>query len=131
MNQHTGGGAGTARASLLLAACLGAAALPASAQNAAAAGATPDIFGMWIGIGDGRPDIDPPFRKTANSPTPELTKWGSEESRRLGRLGTETGTAGACEPVHPVMFLSGSRLFPVQILQGPNQIVMLNEWQPL
>lgn len=131
MNQRTGGGAGTARAPLLLAACLAVAALLGAVQDAPAAGPTPDIFGIWLGIGEGRPDIDARFRNTPNSPTPELTEWGAQESRRLGRLGTETGTPGACEPVNPAMFLSGSNLFPVQILEGPNQIVMLNEWQPV
>jgi hypothetical protein len=109
----------TARRSLMLVAVVGMAVLFASLQPAAAVGATPDIFGVWIGIGDGRPDIDPRFRNTANSPTPELTKWGAEESRRLGRLGTETGTPGACEPVNPVMFLSGSSLFPCRSFRDP------------
>jgi hypothetical protein len=88
----------------------------------------PDIFGVWIGIGSGRPDIDARWRNKPFSPPPELTRWGAEQSRELGRLGTETGTPGACEPVSPVQFMSAGGLFPVQILQGSNQIVMLNEW---
>src|SRR5512143_51387 len=133
MNKPTVGDNGSERrrGGVELVAVLGAALLFASVQGVAEAPETPDIFGIWLGIGDGRPDIDPRFRNTANSPTPEFTKWGAEESRRLGRLGTETGTPGACEPVNPAMLLSGSNLFPVQILEGSKQIVILNEWQPV
>ena len=51
MNHSTVGDNGTAKAfgSVLLAVCLGSAALLASVQDAAAAGQTPDIFGTWIG----------------------------------------------------------------------------------
>ena len=97
-------------------------------QHSAAASPKPDIFGIFIGIGPGRPDIDPRWRNKSFTPAPEFTRWGAEESRRLGRLGTETGTPGACEPVTPVQFMVANGLFPVQILQGANQIVMLNEW---
>jgi len=132
MNRLTVGGNGGegVRGSFGLVALLGVA-LFTSVPGAAKAAETRDIFGIWLGIGDGRPDIDPRFRNTANSPTPEFTKWGAEESGRLGRLGTETGTPGACEPVNPAMLLSGSNLFPVQILEGSKQIVILNEWQPV
>jgi hypothetical protein len=97
-------------------------------QQATAASSKPDIFGIFIGIGTGRPDIDPRWRNKPASPTPEFTQWGAEQSRQLGRLGTETGTPGACDPVNPVSFMAPNGLFPLQILQGSNQIVMLNEW---
>jgi len=42
------------------------------------------------------------------------------------RLGVELPTPGACQPVSPAAFVGG--FFPTQILQGHNQIVMLNEW---
>lgn len=100
-------------------------------QHATAASSKPDIFGIFIGIGPGRPDIDPRWRNKPFSPTPEFTKWGAEESRKLGRLGTETGTPGACDPVNPSGFMVANGLFPIQILQGSNQIVMLNEWVPV
>jgi hypothetical protein len=99
-----------------------------SAEPSTAANAKPDIFGIFIGIGPGRPDIDPRFRNKPYTPTPEFTQWGAEKSRELGRLGTETGTPGACNPVNPVQFMNAAGLFPIQILQGTNQIVMLNEW---
>lgn len=111
-----------------LAAFLGMTALFVSVQEATAAGQNPNISGIWIGIGPGRPDIDPRWRNRPFSPAPEFTRWGAEESRKLGRLGTETGTPGACNPVHPVQFMSPAGLFPLQVLRGSNQIVMLNEW---
>jgi hypothetical protein len=111
-----------------MAAFLGAVSLLASMPSAFAAGREPDIWGIWIGIGPGRPDIDARWRNKAFSPNPEFTRWGAEESRKLGRLGTETGTPGSCNPVHPVQFMSAAGLFPLQILRGNNQIVLLNEW---
>jgi hypothetical protein len=39
----------------------------------------------------------------------------------------ELPTPGACEPINPVQFVGGG-LFPNQILDGGNQIVLLNEW---
>lgn len=98
------------------------------AQHATAATPALDIYGIWIGVGPGRPDIDPRWRNKPFAPTPEFTEWGAAESRQLGRLGTEMGTPGQCDPVHPVQFLNGSGLFPLQILHGGNQIVMLSEW---
>jgi hypothetical protein len=125
--------AAKARGPSVLVALLGMVSLFASVQHATAASATPasqkpNIFGIWLGFGNNRPDIDARWRNKPYSPTPELTKWGAEQSRELGRLGTETGTPGACEPAHPVQFLGGGTLFPLQILDGGNQIVMLNEW---
>jgi hypothetical protein len=58
---------------------------------------------------------------------PEFTAWGAEQSREQGRLGVELPTPGACEPINPVQFVGGG-LFPTQILDGGNQIVLLNEW---
>jgi hypothetical protein len=116
------------RSPLALVAVVGIAVLFAMVQPAMAASSKPNIFGIFIGIGAGRPDIDTRWRNKPFSPTPEFTQWGAEQSRQLGRLGTETGTPGACEPVTPVQFMVANGLFPVQILQGSNQIVMLNEW---
>lgn len=116
------------RMSLALGALLGMTLLCPPVNRATAATPAPDLFGIWIGVGPGRPDIDPRWRNKPFSPVPEFTEWGAAESRRLGRLGTETGTPGECDPINPVQFMSGSGLFPIQILEGSNQIVMLNEW---
>jgi hypothetical protein len=106
---------------------LGVAMIAAVVTNATAAAAqTPNIFGIWIAIDRNSSNFGK-WNNTPNTPTPEFTVWGAEQSREQGRLGTELPTPGACEPVNPVMFL-GSGLFPTQILNGGNQIVLLNEW---
>src|SRR5215207_7486832 len=96
------------------------------ADAAAAAAQAPNIFGMWIGMDRNSPNFGK-WNNKPNTPTPEFTAWGAEQSREQGRLGTELPTPGACEPVNPVMFVGGA-LFPNQILNGGNQIVLLNEW---
>jgi hypothetical protein len=80
-----------------------------------------DIWGVWIGLGG--PDADPRFRNTPFPDPPDFTEWGAAESKRLA---TST-TPGECNPWSPVMFMRGSGLFPIQILQGPNLIVMHHE----
>jgi hypothetical protein len=97
-----------------------------SAHGAAVAGRTPDIFGVWLALSSNSPNFDPKWTSKPNAPAPEFTVWGAEQSREQGRLGTELPTPGACEPINPASFVGG--FFPTQILQGHNQIVLLNEW---
>ncbi len=87
---------------------------------------TPDIFGIWMTVVPSSPNYLPAWASKPNTPAPEFTAWGAERSRELGRLGPELPTPSACEPVHPLAFIGG--FFPLQILQGHNQIVMMNEW---
>ena len=110
-----------------LAAFLGATMLFASVHNASAAGKTPDIFGIWMALEAKSPNYKPEFKNKPNTPAPEFTAWGAAKSKEEGRLGVELPTPGACEPVNPVQFVGGG-LFPNQILQGHNQIVLMNEW---
>ena len=126
MSRSTGGGT-IARVGLL-----GSLALALSLGAAAAAAPGPrDIFGVFIGIGGGRPDIDARWRNKPFTPTPEFTAAGAEQSRQLGRLGIDVRIPSPCDPVNPVTFMAANGLFPVQILQGQQQIVMLNEWVPV
>jgi hypothetical protein len=74
-----------------------------------------------MGLG-GVADADPRFRN-APFPPPQFTEWGAAESRRLA----SPITPGECNPWSPVMFMGGSGLFPIQILQGPNVIVIHHE----
>ena len=99
--------------------------LPA-AQAATAPAKQSDIFGVWLGIASNSNNFDPQWANTPYLPAPQFTPWGAEKSREQGRLGVELPTPGACEPVNPSAFVGG--FFPTQILQGHNQIVMLNEW---
>jgi hypothetical protein len=76
----------------------------------------PNIWGVWIGFGDENPD----FRNTPYPSPPDFTEWGAAESKRLAT----SITPGECNPWPPAMFMAGSNLFPIQILQGPNVIVI-------
>jgi hypothetical protein len=76
----------------------------------------PDIWGVWIGFGDANPD----FRNTPYPASPDFTEWGAAESARLAT----SITPGECNPWPAAMMMSGSNLFPIQILQGPNVIAV-------
>jgi hypothetical protein len=75
-----------------------------------------------MGMG-GVTDADPRFRNTPYPAAPDLTEWGAAESKRLA----STNTPGECNPWSPVTFMGASGLFPIQILQGPNMIVVHHE----
>jgi hypothetical protein len=117
---------GRALKSSLIAAVMVLALLGPAVGDAAAPAKTPDIFGVWLAIATNSANYDPKWATKPYSPEPQFTPWGAEQSREQGRLGVELPTVGACEPVSPAAFLGG--FFPIQILQGHNQIVMLNEW---
>jgi len=84
--------------------------------------AVPDIWGVWMGMA-GVTDGDPRFRNTPYPAAPDLTEWGAAESKRLA----SPITPGECNPWSPVTFMGASGLFPIQILQGPNLIVIHHE----
>ena len=92
-----------------------------SAVSSSPTPSIPDIWGVWMGLG-GVTDADPRFRNTP-FPSPQFTEWGAAESRRLA----SPITPGECNPWSPVMFMGGGGLFPIQILQGPNVIVIHHE----
>ena len=82
----------------------------------------PDMWGVWMGLG-GVTDADPRFRNTPYPPEPDFTEWGAAESRRLA----SATTPGECNPWGPVGVMGATGLFPIQILQGPNVIVIHHE----
>ena len=82
----------------------------------------PDIWGVWMGLG-GVTDADPRFRNTPYPLEPGFTEWGAAESRRLA----SATTPGECNPWGPVGVMGATGLFPIQILQGPNVIVIHHE----
>jgi len=128
MTTSTGVAAAAERAlrSSLIAAIVGITLILPIARGAAAAGKTPDIFGVWLAISSNSANHDPKWANKPYAPDPQFTAWGAEQSREQGRLGVELPTPGACEPISPASFVGG--FFPTQILQGHNQIVLLNEW---
>ena len=107
-------------------AALAACSLLAPAAYAAAPAKHSDIFGVWLGIASNSNNFDPRWANKPYAPAPQFTELGAEQSRQHGRLGVELPTPGACEPINPAAFVGG--FFPTQILQGHNQIVLLNEW---
>ena len=93
------------------------AAVAASCSNSVEAEkSVPDIWGVWIGFGDAIPE----FRNTPYPASPDFTEWGAAESERLAT----SITPGECNPWPAAMMMSGSNLFPIQILQGPNVIAV-------
>jgi hypothetical protein len=96
-------------------------ALGATACSEAPTQTAPDIWGVWMGLG-GVADADPQYRNTP-FPEPAFTEWGAAESKRLA----SPITPGECNPWTPVMFMSGNGLFPIQVLQGPDIIVIHHE----
>ena len=92
---------------------------PCYAAAAAKTAAKPDMWGVWMGLG-GVQGVDPLYRNVPYAPTPEFTPWGLEESKRQ----SSATTPGECDVWGPVMFMSATGLFPIQILQGPNVIVI-------
>ena len=104
--------------SALLATAVASCAPALSAQRRA----VPDIWGVWMGLG-GVAGADPSFRNTPFPADPDFTEWGAEESRRLA----SPITPGECNPWSPVGLMGATGLFPIQILQGPNLIVVHHE----
>lgn len=85
----------------------------------AAAAIHPDLRGVWVGLGRSG---DPRFATTPYMPRPEFTPWGAAESKRL-----QSDSHTDCGLSNPVQFMDGRGVFPMQILDGGNQIVVLNE----
>src|SRR5438045_9701454 len=54
--------------------------------NAVRAAQKPNIFGIWIGIDRNSPNFGK-WKNKPNTPTPELTAWGAEQSREQGQIG--------------------------------------------
>jgi hypothetical protein len=106
----------------LVAVCAALALLLAPVTLAAQRRPRPDIWGVWMGMG-GVTDGDPRFRNSPYPIAPEFTEWGEAESKRLA----SPITPGECNPWSPVTFMGASGLFPIQILQGSNQIVIHHE----
>jgi len=105
------------------AACLGLAvviAVCAPAMAAQKAKAVPNIWGVWLGVGVDGEGHPAQFHNTPWPTNPDFTEWGAEESKRLA----SPITPGECNPWTPQHFMGGSALFPTQILQGGNQIVI-------
>lgn len=77
------------------------------------------LIGVWSGLARAG---DPRWVSTPYLPPPVFTEWGREESARL-----QTDNVGVCDLSNPAYFMVDSGVSPLQILDGGNQIVILNE----
>ena len=108
--------------SLLLAACEAPPALdaPATASTAPESGLT----GVWVPTGTFADPAGPaPWQNTPWPRNPPFTAWGATESTRLA----DHSNFAACSPGGPVFHMWEIGLFPLQILEAPDQFVILRE----
>jgi len=108
--------------SLLLAACEAPPALdaPATASTAPERGFT----GVWVPTGTFADPAGPaPWQNTPWPRNPPFTAWGATESARLA----DHSNFAACSPGGPVFHMWEIGLFPLQILEAPDQFVILRE----
>ena len=113
---------GRRRLTLACAGVAGALAFGVGASAATKSAPRPDIWGVWMGL-TGAEGADPRFGNTPYPTVPGFTAWGAEQSRKEGTA----LTPGECNPWSPMGFMGATGLFPIQILQGPNLIVIHHE----
>jgi len=108
----------------LLAGC-GAAPPPGPSAAAKPRGAAERGFtGVFVPIGSFEdPAGPPPYQNTRWPANPPFTQWGAAESQRL----KDPTKLKVCSPNGPVFFMSEVGIFPLQLLEAPDQIVILRE----
>ncbi len=108
----------------LLAGC-GAAPPPARDEATKPRTAGERLFtGVWVPIGTFQePAGPPPFQNTRWPEKPPFTDWGAAESQRLA----DPSSFKPCAPIGPVFFMWEVGIFPIQLLEAPDQIVILRE----
>jgi len=80
--------------------------------------------GVWVPIGSFEdPAGPPPYQNTRWPANPPFTAWGAAEARRL----TDPASLKVCSPNGPVFFMSEVGIFPLQLLEAPDQLVVLRE----
>ena len=80
--------------------------------------------GVWVPTGSFDDPAGPaPWQNTPWPEHPPFTEWGAAESKRLD----DHGNFKACTPSGPVYFMWEIGLFPIQLLEAPDQIVVLRE----
>ena len=127
---RVGPAASLALAALIVCGCDAAHELPtaagaAGAQATGAARASELQFtGVWVAVGTFEDPLGPPpWQNTPWPAAPPFTEWGKAESQRLD----DHANFVACSPPGPVYHMWELGLFPIQILQAPDQIAILRE----
>ena len=83
-----------------------------------------NLTGVWIAVGTFEdPAGPPPWSQTLWPANPPFTALGESESRRL----TDTRTVVPCQPGGPVFAMWEMGLFPIEILEAPDRIVIKPE----
>jgi hypothetical protein len=98
----------------------------------AASGTTsksPDLTGVWMGVAFVPGQGIGPWKNTPWMPEPAFTVWGAAESKRLSDPQISRGSY--CNTGQPVIMMSGSPLFPMQIASAPGVIIFLMEGMPI
>jgi hypothetical protein len=80
--------------------------------------------GVWVAVGTfDDPAGPPPWSNTLWPSQPPFTPWGEEESRRLADINNVV----PCQPGGPVFAMWELGLFPIEILEAPDRIVIKPE----
>lgn len=80
--------------------------------------------GVWVAVGTFEdPAGPPPWSNTLWPSQPPFTPWGEAESRRL----SDINNVVPCQPGGPVFAMWELGLFPVEILEAPDRIVIKPE----
>jgi hypothetical protein len=95
-----------------------------SAATGAARASELQFTGVWVAVGTFEDPLGPPpWQNTPWPAAPPFTEWGKAESQRLD----DHANFVACSPPGPVYHMWELGLFPIQILQAPDQIAILRE----
>lgn len=107
-------------AACLLAAC----ATPAPVHEGASKAAQLRLTGVWVAVGTfGNPAGPPPWSNTPWPDHPPFTEFGRSESARLGDLKNVV----PCQPGGPIFAMWELGLFPIEILEAPDRLVIKPE----
>jgi hypothetical protein len=100
--------------------CTASSATARPASKAAGLGFT----GVWVAVGTFEdPAGPPPWSNTPWPSKPPFTSWGEAESRRLGDISSVV----PCQPGGPIFAMWELGLFPIEILDAPDRIVIKPE----
>jgi len=82
------------------------------------------LTGVWVAVGTFEdPAGPPPWSNTLWPSNPPFTAWGEEQSRRLGDIRNVV----PCQPGGPIFAMWELGLFPIEILEAPDRIVIKPE----
>jgi hypothetical protein len=82
------------------------------------------LTGVWVAVGTFEdPAGPPPWSNTPWPSNPPFTAWGAEQSRRLGDIRNVV----PCQPGGPIFAMWELGLFPIEILEAPDRLIIKPE----